>query len=487
MADQTMGKPAVRGGETPEQRQHRLRWLALLTFGLGFVMTIIDVSVVNVTTPAMQAYFNASVTQMEWVVAAYTVTFAALLLPFGRMASKRGLKLYQWVGAGLFGLASLGIAFAPTIQLVNVFRIVEGIGAAANGVTGIALLNHIFKGGERAKAFGIWGALAGLGVAIGPILGGVSVDLLQWQFAFLINAPIAILVIIGTFLFVNEIKDPAGQAIDVRGAIFIGGAMLFGVLALIQGPSWGWLLPASDATPDILGLSPVAYALALAVLLALVAYPRWFQKLRAANRTPIFDIELFRLKTFRGGIAASFLRQMAQFAVAYGVAIYLQEKAGFSALQTGFAFFGMAITCVIGGLVSGRIAARSGTRPVVLGGIALQVMGTLVVALVLAAGGGFWAVFLALAFFGLGQSGAAAQLNSVVLADVPVTESGDGGAANSTIRQLGNSVGTALVGGAAAINPALVMVLAILIGAVAVGVAYILPNVEGGGGGVAEA
>lgn len=486
MSSHVSKRLSTQGKEDPEERQHRLRWLALLSLGLGFVMTIIDVSVVNVTTPAIQDYFNATATQMEWVVAAYTVTFAALLLPFGRLASKQGLKLYQWTGAGLFGLASLGIALAPSIQLVNVFRVVEGIGAAANGVTGIALLNHIFKGEERAKAFGIWGALAGLGVAVGPILGGVAVDMLQWQFAFFINVPIAVLVIIGTFLFVNEIKDPSDQPFDMRGALLIGGAMLLGVFSLIQGPSWGWVLPKDDSTPTLIGLSPVVYTMTLAVILGLIAYPHWFQKLKAAGRTAIFDIELFRLKSFRGGMMASFFRQIAQFAVAYGVAIYLQEVAGFSALQTGFAFLGMAITCVIGGLVSGRIAGRSGTRPVVLGGLILQVLGTLVVALVLAAQAGFWPVFLALAFFGLGQSGAAAQLNSVVLADVPVEESGDGGAANSTIRQLGNSVGTALVGGAAAINPALVMVLAILIGGVAVFVAFGLPNVKGGGG-IAEA
>jgi predicted MFS family arabinose efflux permease len=169
--------------------------------------------------------------------------------------------------------------------------------------------------------------------------------------------------------------------------------------------------------------------------------------------------------------------------VAYGVAIYLQEKAGFSALETGFAFLGMALMAVVGGLVSGRMAAKSGTKPVIVGGLVTQVLGTILCTIVLANQGAFWPVFLALSVFGLGQSAAAAQLNNVVLSDVPVAESGDGGAANSTIRQVGNSVGTALVGGIAAIQPGLVMVGATLIGAIAVAIGFILPNVKNAGGG----
>jgi len=467
-----------------DEKQHKSRWLALFMLALALLMSVVDASVVSVATPAIQKEFNATDAQMLMVVAAYTVMFAATLILFGKLAANEGMRLYQLIGVALFGLASLAVGLAPNVQFMVVMRAVEGTAAAMIGATGLALVNIIFSGKDRNMAFAVWGTIAGLGAAVGPLLGGWAVTNYTWRLAFFINVPIAILVVFGVLAWVVEVKRKGAGAVDLAGAAIIGVGLLGIIVALIYGPTLGWW--DVKAGPSILGTSLVPWVFLLGVLLIGLAYPEWDKHLEDEKKEPIFDLGLFKFGSFRGGMATALARQIAQYAPSYALSIYLQKAAGWSAQTTGLVFVAAAAGAMVGGPLSGSLANRFGTKWVVAGGIVgmlvsifwmLAVVGTSVTAGVL---------ILPLLLYGLGTGMAASQLNTVVMTDVPKPQSGEASAAKSAIRQVGNSFGTAFVGILLAISIGDVFVLAIIMCIVALGLSFTLPNIRGGGGGSAK-
>jgi MFS family permease len=444
------------------------------------VITIIDSSVVNIASPSIQEDFDATITQMVWVVAVYTLTFASTLLLFGKVGGRYGLRLFQALGAGIFGIASVLIAISPNIEFMLAMRMVEGLGAAMLGATGIALVNHIFKGKERSVAFGVWGALAGVGAALGPLLGGTAVTYLTWRWAFIINVPICIFVVAGCFIWVTEIKNKALGSIDGIGAFLSGAGLFVIVLGLIQATYWGWWKPLTDLS--ILGISPVPWCFVLGIALLFMAFPYWVQHRRKAGKAPIFELALFKFKSFRGGQLVALTRQMAQFAITYAVVVYLQETLGWSAMEAGAVFVGMAAGTIIGGPLSGKIANRFGTKIAVTGGIALMAAGIAWIAAVIGPDVSFANMVVALSVFGLGVGAAASQLNTVVMTDVPLDKSGDASASKAALQQVGNSLSAAFVGMLLIISISDVMIYAIIFAFIAMAISLILPNVRGGGG-----
>ena len=464
----------------PETKQHKTRWLALLMLSLGLLMSVVDASVVNVTTPAMQKDFNASDAQMLMVVAAYTVMFASTLILFGKLAAKQGMRRYQIAGIGLFGLASLAIAMSSSITLVIILRAIEGLGAAMVGATGLALVNIIFNGTERSSAFGVWGAVAGLGAALGPLLGGIAVSDFTWRAAFLINVPIAIIVIIGAFLWITEVKRKGLASIDFLGAALVGLGLLAIIIGLIYGPTLGWWHPRTSLT--FLGVSPVPWLLVVGILLLYPIYPDWVKRLGKKNEEPIFDLGLFGFSSFRDGMLAAMARQIAQFAPSYALAIYLQNAAGWPASTTGIVFVVAAVGSIVAGGVSGRLSNRYGTKPIIIAGIASMLLSIIWMWFVVGPTLTVGALVLPLLLYGVGIGLAASQLNTVVMTDVPKKQSGEASAAKSAVRQVGNSFATAFVGLLLAFSIGDVFVMAVLFAIVALVLSFKLPNIVGGGG-----
>jgi len=465
---------------TPETKQHKARWLALLMLALGLLMSVVDASVVNVTTPAMQKQFNASDAQMLMVVAAYTVMFASTLILFGKLAAKQGMRRYQVAGVALFGLASLAIAMAPSITLVIILRAIEGVGAAMVGATGLALVNIIFTGKERSSAFGVWGAVAGLGAALGPLLGGIAVSDFTWHAAFLINVPIAIIVIIGAMLWITEAKRKGLASVDFMGALVVGLGLFAIIVGMIYGPTLGWWHPRTDLT--FLRVSPVPWLLLVGILLLYPLYPDWVKRLGKKNEEPIFDLGLFGFSSFRDGMLAAMARQIAQFAPSYALAIYLQNAAGWPASTTGAIFVVAAVGSIIGGVMSGRLANSKGTKPIIIGGIGAMMLSIIWMWVVVDPSVSAGALILPLLLYGLGIGFAASQLNTVVMTDVPKKQSGEASAAKSAVRQVGNSFATAFVGILLVLSISDVFVMSVIFAFAALVLSFKLPNIVGGGG-----
>ncbi len=462
------------------RRQQKVRWLALLVLGLGLLIGVVDSSVVNVATPAMQVEFSATESQMLMLVTIYSLVFASFLLLFGKIGHVVGLRRLQAAGAGLFGLASLLIGLAPSIEFATAMRIFAGLAAAMIGASGLALIHGIFKGRDRSMAFGLWGATASLGAAIGPVIGGLAVTYFSWRLAFFINVPICLFIIIGCSLWIVEVKHEHKRSIDYAGAAIIGVGLFAIILALIYGPIWGWWTAETDL--NILDISLVPWLLMLGIILSFILFPHWLRRREAEGKEPIFDLGLLKVHSFRGGMLASFARQIAQFAPIYALAIYLEETAGWPASKTGLLFVMSAVGAVIAGPASGWLANRWGTKPVVIAGKTIMAVSILWILLVIDVNINPAMLLGPLFLFGISIGLAAAQLNTVVMADVPLAKAGDASAAKSSIGRVGNSFGAAFVGILLVISIDDVLIMALIFVVIALALAFTLPNIKEGGG-----
>jgi predicted MFS family arabinose efflux permease len=251
-------------------------------------------------------------------------------------------------------------------------------------------------------------------------------------------------------------------------------------LGLTYAPDWGFWLP--EGALSLLGISPVPWLLGLGVILILVAFPRWVRRRQRQGKEPIFDFTLFEAHSFRGGMLASLARQVAQFAPGYALAIYLEETAGWKAEQTGLVFLASAIGAVVAGPLSGWLANQWGTKPVVIGGKMVMAVSVLWILAIIGVDVAPEQLYGPLFLFGLSIGLAAAQLNTVVMSEVPRNRAGDASAAKSTVGGVGNSFGAALVGILIALSINSVLIMVLLFIATALAVAITLPNVKTGGG-----
>jgi MFS family permease len=414
------------------------------------------------------------------LVTIYSLVTASFLLLFGKIGSKYGLRLLQASGTGLFGLSSLMIALAPSLWFMSGMRAIAGLAAAMSSASGLALVHSIFKGRERSLAFGIWGATASLGVAIGPVLGGLAVTYFSWRLAFLINVPVCILAVIGSYLWITEVKHENVGAIDYAGAAIIGFGFFTIILALILGPTWGWWT--AKTSLSILGISPVPWLLVLGFTLTLVVYPHWARYLEARGKEPIFNLGLLDLHSFRGGMLASLARQIAQFVPIFALAIYLEETAHWPASETGLVFVASAIGGVIAGFASGWLANRWGSKPVMIAGKLIMAASILWVLVIIDESISLDMLLGPLFLFGVSIGLAAAQLTTVIMTDVPLSSAGDASAAKSSISPVGNSLGAAFVGILIVISINDVLIMALIFVFIALALAFTLPNVKKGGG-----
>jgi predicted MFS family arabinose efflux permease len=461
---------------TNTNKQHQTRWLALFVLGLSLLAGVVDSSVINVATPAIMEEFNSSESQTAILVTVYSLVTASFLLLFGKIGNKYGLRLLQAFGTGLFGLTSLMIALAPSLWFMSGMRAFAGLAAAMASATGLALVHSIFKGKERSLAFGIQGATASFGIAIGPVLGGLAVTYFSWRLAFLINVPVCLFAVIGSYLWIREVKHENVGSIDYAGAAIIGFGIFTIILALILGPTMGWWM--AKTSISLIGISPVPWLLVLGFILTLVLYPHWARIVKAHGKEPIFNLGLLELHSFRGGILASFARQIAQFAPIYALAIFLEETAHWTASETGFVFLASAIGGVIAGLIGGWLANRWGPKPVVIAGKLMMAAAILWLLVIIDVSIQSYMLLGPLFLFGLSIGLAGAQLTTVTFADVPLSSAGDASAAKSSIARVGTSFGAAFVGILIAISINDVLIMALLFVLIALALAFTLPNVK---------
>jgi EmrB/QacA subfamily drug resistance transporter len=410
----------------------RRKAIILISCCLSLLIVSMDVTIVNVAIPSIRSSFDASPSQLQWVIDVYTLVLASLLLLAGAMADRFGRRRTFQVGLAVFALASLLCSLAPNIELLIAARFLQAIGGSMLNPVAMSIITQVFTGRvERARAIGVWGGVVGIAMALGPIVGGVLIDYVGWRSVFWINVPICALAILLTAIFVPESKSSTMRDVDPIGQA-LGVAFLFGVVfVLIEGPGFGW------TDPRTLGV-------AAAALIAFAGFLRY----EARRRDPFIDLRFFRSVPFASATLVAVCSFAAYGAFLFMMSLYLQEERGYSAVHTGLIYLPVAVGALIFSPLSGRLVGRFGSRPsLLLAGTTLTVA-TLMLAR-LTAHTPLWQLLVVFAVFGVGFAVVNAPITTAAVSGMPLDRAGAASAVASTSRQVGVSVGVALCGSVA--------------------------------------
>lgn len=429
----------------------RRRWVALAFLALGVAMIILDATVVNVAIPTMVKDLDLTTADAEWVTVAYSLTFASLLILSGRLADRFGRKRLFNLGIAVFVIASVLVAASGSANAIIGARALQGIGAAFILPASLAVLNSVFTGKARAIAFAAWGATIGGMAALGPLVGGWLTTNASWHWAFLINVPIGIAVLVGVLLVVPETKDPnAPKSNDWPGILLVTIGLLGVVFALVEGQRYGWVIATRDFVAGPISLPEgsisivaISAIVGVACLIGLLVVER---RRAAAGRVVIIDLTLFRIRSFGAGNVVALVVSLGEFGLLFSLPLFLQAVRGYDALQTGVILLALAAGSFIASGAGAGMAQRIGPVMVLRIGMVCEVVGILGLGVVISTSITGWGLAPWLFIYGMGVGFATAQLTGVILSEIPVTESGGASAIQSTARQVGAAIGTAILG-----------------------------------------
>jgi EmrB/QacA subfamily drug resistance transporter len=403
-------------------------WWTLVAVCIGTFMLLLDITVVMVALPPIQTALGADFSQLQWVVDAYALTLSASLLTAGSLADRLGHRRLFVLGLGLFASASLlcGLAGSPLMLILT--RGAQGIGGALMFSTALALLGHQYRGADRKIAFAVWGAVTGVSVAVGPLVGGALINGLSWRWIFLVNVPIGAVAALIARTRIPESRAEVRGPIDVAGFVAFSAALATLVYALIRGTPDGW-----DSTAIVACL--IACPVALAAFIAI--------ERRARN--PMFELSLLRKPAFAGGSVAAFVVNGTLPALLLYIVIYLQEILGYDALQTGMRLMVMSAGVLVFGVLGGRLSGRVPARLLLAVGLAAGGCGLLLMR-GLDAGSDWTALIAGLFVAGAGMGLVNPTLASVAVDVVSRERAGMGAGINNTFRQVGVATGIAGLG-----------------------------------------
>jgi EmrB/QacA subfamily drug resistance transporter len=422
---------AVTMAETTADRRFTTRSrsaLVLLTMCLGVLVAQIDTSVVNLALKRLGEDLSADVSVLQWVIDAYNLTYASLLLTGGTLADLYGRRRIFMLGIVLFTAGSLLCGFAPNAATLIAGRTIAGAGAALEVPTTLAILTVAYPDpAERAKPLGLWASCNGIAFIIGPTLGGLLVDHAGWRSIFLLIVPLCVLALGLAVAVVRESSAAQGRHLDPSGQTL--GILALGSLALgvIEGPHWGWLSPWTGATA-------LTFAVSLAAFLAVEAH----------TRGAMIPLELFRSRPLSASLAMASLMTFGMYAMLFLTPLYLQTIHGASALRAGLALLPMSLAFVIVAQLSGRLTQATGARVMTCGGMAGMGIGMVLFALT--AGHGLWASEAALLVIGVGLGLITAPVQNIAVASVPAARAGTASGLVNTARMVGAALGVAVLG-----------------------------------------
>lgn len=404
------------------------KWTTLIVVSLGTLMLLLDITIVNVALPDIQSSLRSSFSDLQWVIDAYALTLAALLLNAGSLADLFGRRIVFAIGLALFSASSLLCGVATTPLFLDLARGAQGIGGATIFATSLALLAHAFRGRERGLAFGVWGAVTGVAVAIGPVLGGLIISALSWRWIFLVNVPIGIITIAITLVGVEESRQPGARRPDYIGMLTFSGALGALVYALINSESKGW-----GSTLIVGCLAGAAVGLGI------------FLIVERAQASPMFDLSLFRKPTFSGGSIAAFVISSALFSLLLYLVLYLQDVLGYSALDAGVRLAVLSGGVLVAATVAGRLTAYVPIRLLIGPGLALVGAG-LVLMRGLNASSDWTHLIPGFIVAGIGAGLTNPALASTAIGVVEPARAGMASGINNTCRQVGIATGIAGLG-----------------------------------------
>jgi EmrB/QacA subfamily drug resistance transporter len=405
------------------------KWWTLAAVSFGLFMIMLDNTVVNVALPAMQRSLDLKISELEWVVTGYALTFGAFMLTGGKLADLFGRRLIFVVGLAVFTLSSLACGLAGSPGVLIGARVVQGLGAAMMNPATLSIITVTFPPRQRGAAIGIWVGVSALALAIGPLVGGLITERVNWSWIFFINVPIGVIATVAAFAFIAESRDTSHeQKPDLPGLLSSALGLFALIYALIEANNYGW------SSPRIL----IAFAVGAAALSVFVLVERH-------QRLPMLDLSIFRNATFAGANAVMLLTTLAMFGVFFYVSLYLQQVLRYSPIQAGAMFLPMTLLVAAVAPVAGKLADRIGSRLLVGCGLIL-VGGSLIVYSRLGVHANFWSLLPAMVLGGLGMPLAMTPTTTVAMASVQRDKAGVGSAVLNSARQIGGSLGIAVMG-----------------------------------------
>ena len=409
-------------------------WLVLLVLTTGFFMILLDTTIVNVAIPSMSAGLHTTLDQILWVVNAYVLVYAVLLITAGRLGDLYGQRNLFAIGLLVFTVASALCGFSQSPTQLIAARVVQGVGGAMLTPQALAILTSIFPPERRGAAFGVWGGVAGLATLAGPTVGGALITWFSWPSIFFINVPIGIAALIATFLVIPDLRPGRQHGWDVVGIVVATAGLFSIVFGLIEGQrySWGQIESYPITIPEVIGFGVV-------LMILFVIWERY-------QKEPLVPLDLFRERNFSvaNWIAAAISFGMLSMFLPF--TIYLQSARGFTALVAGLTMAPMSLTSMFTAPFAGRLADRIGGKYILMTGIVLFTIGMGSIAFV-AGPDSTWINFLVPAIVaGAGIGMTFAPMTTVAMRNIKPQVAGSASAVLNTIRQLGAAIGSAVIG-----------------------------------------
>ncbi len=426
------------------------RWKILGVLLVAIFMSLVGVSIVNVALPSIQHGLDASDSDAQWVLAGYALTFGVVLVAAGRAGDLMGRGGIFIIGAAVFTLSSVAAGLAPDPNSLNAARFVQGVGSGLLNPQGVGMIQQYFRGSERGQAFGYFGSIVGVAVGIGPVLGGLLIELggpeLGWRLTFLVNVPVGLLCIALALLWfprpllsrariADGTSAHASRSLDPVGSILLGLAVLATMLPFVEGGSSPWFWA----------------TLPLGIALVWV-WVRWERHYRATGRSPMVDLDIFTIRSFTNGSLIVMLYFLGMTSIWVLVAMYMQEGAGKTAFQAGLVGVPSALISAVAAHWAGSRVLQYG-RKVVVGGLCFALVGLLLsIAVVTLQAMGWvseWWLVASLVFIGIAQGSVISPNQTLTLAEVPLAYAGSSGAVMQTGQRIGTSIGIAVITSAA--------------------------------------
>jgi EmrB/QacA subfamily drug resistance transporter len=404
------------------------RWWTLGAVCLGMFMLLLDITVVNVALPDIQKDLGSSFSDLQWVVDAYSLSLASLLLTAGALADLLGRKRVFAFGLVVFVLASVGCGLSGSPLVLNIMRAAQGVGGSVMFATSLALVAAAFSGKERGTAFGLYGATIGAAVAVGPLVGGALTEGAGWQWIFFVNVPVGIIALAVTLLRVKESKDPDATGVDWAGLVTFSGGLFAIVFALVRGNALGW------GSTTIVTLFVVGAVLLVAFYVVERRQPR-----------PMFDLSLLSKPAFAGASIVGFTIGASMFAMFLYLTLYIQGVLGYSPLEAGLRFLPITLLSFFVAPVAGRLSVRVPVRALLGLGMLAIAVGLFLMRSV-SFGDDWTALLPGMLLGGIGIGLVNAPLVSTAVAVVPPARSGMASGINNTFRQVGVATGIAALG-----------------------------------------
>jgi EmrB/QacA subfamily drug resistance transporter len=408
--------------------EERRKWWTLAAVSFGLFMIMLDNTVVNVALPAIQEDLGTGLSELQWIVAGYALTFAALMLIGGKLADAYGRRLIFVIGIVIFTGASLWCGLADSGNMLIAARVVQGAGAALMNPATLSIIAATFPPKQRGMAIGIWAGTAALALAIGPLVGGLLTEHLSWHWIFFVNVPVGIVAIAASFLLITESRDDTHVSLDLPGL----GTSALGLFALtyglIEANTYGW------TSARIVG----AFVVAVVALASFVQIER-------RRRYPMLDLSLFRSGTYAGANVSMLLVALAMFGIFFFVSLYMQDVLGYSAVQAGAAFLPMTVLIILVAPFAGKASDKYGSRWLMTIGMVLLGVQLLYLSQ-MGADATYWNLLPGFIVGGFGMAMTMTPTAAAATRAVPVEKSGVGSAVLNAMRQVGGSVGIALMG-----------------------------------------